>query len=71
MAVEHDVGWGRKVRHGRMWLDVVRGGRRMCTALPPLLFVYFKNMKSTWVQVGGHFCSEVCLPLKQGPHSAF
>ena len=29
MAVEHDVGWGRKVRHGRMWLDVVSGGRIM------------------------------------------
>ena len=27
MAVEYDVGWGRKVRHGRMWLAVVRGGR--------------------------------------------
>ena len=29
MAVEHDVGWGRKVRPGRRWLDVVRGGRIM------------------------------------------
>ena len=29
MAVEYDVGWGRKVRHGRMWLAVVRGGRLM------------------------------------------
>ncbi len=29
MAVEYDVGWGRKVRHGRMWLAVVRGGRIM------------------------------------------
>ena len=29
MAVEHAVGWGRKVRHGRMWLDVVSGGRIM------------------------------------------
>ena len=27
MAVEYDVGWGRKVRHGRLWLAVVRGGR--------------------------------------------
>ena len=27
MAVENNVGWGRKVRQGRMWLDVVRGGR--------------------------------------------
>ena len=27
MAVEHDIGWGRKVRPGRRWLDVVRGGR--------------------------------------------
>ena len=27
MAVENKVGWGRKVRQGRMWLDVVRGGR--------------------------------------------
>ena len=29
MAVEYDVGWGRKVRHGRLWLAVVRGGRIM------------------------------------------
>ena len=27
MAVDYNVGWGRKVRQGRMWLDVVRGGR--------------------------------------------
>ena len=27
MAVEYNVGWGRKVRQGRMWLAVVRGGR--------------------------------------------
>ena len=27
MAVEYEAGWGRKVRQGRMWLDVVRGGR--------------------------------------------
>ena len=26
---ENDVGRGRKVRHGRMWLAVVRGGRLM------------------------------------------
>ena len=25
MAVEYNVGWGRKVRQGRMWLAVVRG----------------------------------------------
>ena len=24
MAVEYEAGWGRKVRQGRMWLDVVR-----------------------------------------------
>ena len=29
MAVEYDVGWGRKVRLGRLWLAVVRGGRIM------------------------------------------
>ena len=29
MAVGNDAGWGRKVRQGRMWLDVVRGGRMM------------------------------------------
>ena len=29
MAVEYDAGWGRQVRQGRMWLDVVRGGRIM------------------------------------------
>ena len=29
MAVGYDAGWGRKVRQGRMWLDVVRGGRIM------------------------------------------
>ena len=29
MAVEDDAGWGRKVRQGRMWLDVIRGGRMM------------------------------------------
>ena len=29
MAVEYDVGWGRKVRQGRMWLAMVRGGRIM------------------------------------------
>ena len=29
MAVEYTVGWGRKVRQGRMWLAVVRGGRIM------------------------------------------
>ena len=29
MAVEYEVGWGRKVRHGRLWLAVVRGGRKM------------------------------------------
>ena len=27
MAVEYTVGWGRKVRQGRMWLDVVGKGR--------------------------------------------
>ena len=27
MAVDYNVGWGRKVRQGRLWLDVVRGGR--------------------------------------------
>ena len=27
MAVEYNVGWGRKVRQGRMWLDVVGEGR--------------------------------------------
>ena len=27
MAVEYTVGWGRKVRQGRLWLAVVRGGR--------------------------------------------
>ena len=26
---DYDVGRGRKVRHGRMWLAVVRGGRLM------------------------------------------
>ena len=29
MAVEYKVGWGRKVRQGRLWLAVVRGGRIM------------------------------------------
>ena len=29
MAVGYDAGWGREVRQGRMWLDVVRGGRMM------------------------------------------
>ena len=29
MAVDYTVGWGRKVRQGRMWLAVVRGGRIM------------------------------------------
>ena len=29
MAVRDHVGWGRKVRQGRMWLAVVRGGRLM------------------------------------------
>ena len=29
MAVEYNVGWGRKVRQGRLWLAVVRGGRIM------------------------------------------
>ena len=29
MAGEDDAGRGRKVRQGRMWLDVVRGGRMM------------------------------------------
>ena len=29
MAVGYDAGWGRKVRQGRLWLDVVRGGRIM------------------------------------------
>ena len=27
MAVDYNVGWGRKVRQGRLWLAVVRGGR--------------------------------------------
>ena len=27
MAVGYDAGWGRKVRQGRLWLAVVRGGR--------------------------------------------
>ena len=27
MAVAYEAGWGRKVRQGRMWLAVVRGGR--------------------------------------------
>ena len=29
MAVAYDAGWGRKVQQGRMWLDVVRGGRML------------------------------------------
>ena len=29
MAVGYNAGWGREVRQGRMWLDVVRGGRMM------------------------------------------
>ena len=29
MAEGYDAGWGREVRQGRMWLDVVRGGRMM------------------------------------------
>ena len=29
MAVGYDAGWGRKVRQGRLWLDVVSGGRIM------------------------------------------
>ena len=29
MAVGYDAGWGRKVRQGRLWLAVVRGGRIM------------------------------------------
>ena len=27
MAVGYTVGWGREVRQGRMWLDVVGYGR--------------------------------------------
>ena len=31
MAVDYNVGWGRKVRQGRMWLDKAGRGRIQCT----------------------------------------